>query len=363
MSKQLLWVIALIFFVGVLSWGAEPYKLSAGDVLDITVLGEPDLSKQVVVPPDGKITYPLIGEINAIGLTVQQLADEITRRLKEYIKKPSVSVSIVKFSYNKFYILGEIARPGEYDLLPGMGLREAISLAGGVTPQANINAILLLHKNGEREEVDLQKILAGERDVPLNPADVIVVPKATVSVIGEVKTPGEVVLLPGLKIKEIIARCGGLTENADPSKVVVTRAGRSFAVDITTSEGEAFSLQPGDIIHVPRGEIKVVIIGEVAKPGIYDVPSINNHLVEVLSLAGGLRTTAEEKRITITRKGSEENQRIIIDLRRASAGDPTQNIEVKSGDIIFVPAKKQIEWSRYLPVFSILYYITVITRR
>lgn len=365
MLKKFLLILSLAIFICGFLWAVEPYKISPSDVIDITVWGEPDLSKQVVVPPDGKITYPLIGEIEIVGLTTQELANKLTERLKEFIKEPKVAVSIVKFSFNKFYILGEVAKAGEYDLVPGVGLREAIALAGGTTPQADITAILLINKEGQKEKVNLKQILAGGEDIKLNPGDTIVVPTAVVTVIGEVRIPGEVILFQGAKLMEIIARCGGFTENADISNITINRGGKTINIDLTKPEmanSEELTLEPGDIIYVPKGNIKVVILGEVNKPGIYLVPPSNSHLLEVLALAGGLRATAEERRITITRQTEGTSQQILIDLRKASR-DPSQNIEIKNNDIITIPAKKQIEWSRYLPIFSILYYITYITKK
>lgn len=365
MLNRIVCLVSIFLICGFL-WAVEPYRISPADVIDITVWGEPDLSKQVVIPPDGKITYPLIGEIDVIGLTTQELANKLAEKLKEFIKEPNVAVSIVKFSFNKFYVLGEVAKPGEFDLIPGLGLREALALAGDVTPQADTTSVLLIHREGKKEKINLKEILKGGEDVKLNPGDTIIVPTAVVIVIGEVKTPSEVILFPGAKLEEIIARCGGFTDSADISNISITREGKATFVDLTKPQSlnpADTALQPGDVIYVPRGNIRVVIIGEVSKPGIYTIPPANARLLDVLALAGGLRSTAEERAVTVTRQKDGETEKIIIDIRRASRGELSQNIEIKNNDIISVPAKKQIEWSRYVPIFSILYYLTYITRR
>ena len=364
MKKFLLPLLLLLVLGGV--FAVEPYRISPSDVIDITVLGEPDLSKQVVVPPDGKITYPLIGEIDVIGLTTQELANKLTERFKEFIKEPNVAVSIIKFSFNKFYVLGEVAKPGEYDLVPGIGLREAIALAGGLTPQADTSSLILLNKEGKKEIINFDEILKGGEDIKLKPGDTVILPTAVVSVIGEVRLPGQVTLFKGAKLMEVIAKCGGFTENADISNISITRTGKTIYVDLSNPKSlnsDELTLQPGDVIYVPRGNIKVVVMGEVGKPGIYTISQVNSHLLDVLALAGGLRSTADERAITITRQKDEGNERITIDLRRASQGELSQNIELKNNDIVFVPAKKQIDWSKYLPIFSILYYISYLTRR
>jgi len=362
--KKLAFLLSIVLLYGGLQ-AVEPYKIAPADVIDITVWGEPDLSKQVVVPPDGVITYPLIGEINVIGLTTQELTSKLTERLKEFIKEPNVAVSIVKFSFNKFYILGEVTKPGEYDLVPGLGLREALALSGDVTPQADITSILLINKEGKKEQIDLQQILRGGEDVKLNPGDTIIIPTATVSVIGEVKIPGEVTLFPGAKLEEMIARCGGFTENADISNIALTREGQTTYIDLSNPQSlnpGGIALQPRDVIYVPRGNIKVVVMGEVGKPGIYTIAPMNSRILDVLALAGGLKQNADERKVTITRQKNGETERINIDLRRAYQGDLSQNIEIQNNDTLSVPAKKQIEWSRYLPIFTILYYIDYITR-
>ncbi len=363
--KRVIFLLSVALICGALG-AVEPYRIAPADVIDITVWGEPDLSKQVVVPPDGKITYPLIGEIEVIGLTTQELAHKLAQKLGAFIKEPNVAVSIVKFSFNKFYVLGEVAKPGEYDLVPGLGLREALALSGDVTPQADTTSVLLISKEGKKEKINLQEILKGGTDVKLNPGDTIIVPTAVVTVIGEVRIPGEVILFQGAKLQEIIARCGGFTDNADISNIAITREGKTTYVDLSNPQSlnpADITLQPGDVIYVSRGNIRVVIIGEVAKPGIYTIAPANARLLDVLALAGGLRSTADEGRVMITRQKNGEMEKITVDLRRASRGDPSQNIEIKNNDILSVPAKKQIEWSRYLPIFSILYYITYITRR
>lgn len=363
--KKAVFLLSIAMLCSLLS-AVEPYRISPADVIDITVWGEPNLSKQVVVPPDGKITYPLIGEIEVIGLTTQELANKLAERLKEFIKEPNVAVSIVKFSFNKFYILGEVAKPGEYDLLPGIGLREALALAGDVTPQADTNSVLLINKAGKKETINLKQILLGGEDIKLNPGDTIIVPTAVVTVIGEVKNPSQVILFPGAKLMEVIAKCGGFTDNADITNISIAREGKTIYVDLSKHQSQNptdIALEPGDVIYVPRGNIKVIVLGEVGKPGIYTIPPTNARLLDVLALAGGLRPTAEERSITITRQNNEGTEKITIDIRRASRGELSQNIEIRNNDIISVPAKKQIEWSRYLPIFSILYYITYITRR
>ena len=126
-------------------WNAvsSEYIIGAEDVLDITVWRNPDLSKQVQVRPDGRISMPIIRDITAVGKTPTQLAEEMTSKLKEYVQNPVVAVTLKEVNSSNIFVLGEIAHPGRYPLKSKTTLLQGITIAGGFTPIAARNQIVI----------------------------------------------------------------------------------------------------------------------------------------------------------------------------------------------------------------------------
>src|ERR1700678_3211699 len=127
------------------------YIIGPQDVLDISVWKEPEVSRVVPVRPDGKISLPLLNDVQAAGLTPAQLAAEITESLKKYVTSPQVTVIITTINSQRVYILGEVTRPGAFPMLPGMTVMQALSSAGGFTPFAKMKSIYVLRTdNGKK---------------------------------------------------------------------------------------------------------------------------------------------------------------------------------------------------------------------
>jgi polysaccharide export outer membrane protein len=122
---------------------SSEYIIGAEDVLDITVWRNPDLSKQVQVRPDGRISMPIIRDIMAVGKTPAQLAEEMTNKLKEYVQNPVVAVTLKEVNSSNIFVLGEIAHPGKYPLKSKTTLLQGITIAGGFTPIAARNQIVI----------------------------------------------------------------------------------------------------------------------------------------------------------------------------------------------------------------------------
>jgi polysaccharide export outer membrane protein len=160
---------------------AETYVIGAADVLAVSVFKEPTLSGGILVRPDGMISMPLLGDVEASGKTPLQLAEEITARLKKYIQDPNVSVVVSQINSKKVFLIGEIAKTGPVELTPGMTLLEAIASAGGLTQFANSRRMYILrNENGNHLKIPLQYKQAldgyGAFNLTLKPGDTIVVP-------------------------------------------------------------------------------------------------------------------------------------------------------------------------------------------
>jgi len=158
------------------------YVIGAQDVLDVSVWKEPEVSRIVPVRPDGKISLPLLNDVQAAGLTPAQLATQITESLKKYVTSPQVTVIITTINSQRVYILGEVTRPGAFPMLPGMTVMQGLSSAGGFTPFAKLKSIYVLRQeNGKKVKYpfNYKEALNGknpEQDILLKPGDTIVVP-------------------------------------------------------------------------------------------------------------------------------------------------------------------------------------------
>lgn len=162
---------------------ADPnYVIGSEDVLDVSVWKEPDLSRTVPVRPDGKISLPLLNDVQAAGLTPAKLAAEITTGLNKFVTSPQVTVIVTQINSQRVYLLGEVARPGAYTLTPGMTVLQALSNAGGFTQYANSKKIYLLREdNGSQQKLffNYKDVIAGKRseqNITLKSGDTIVVP-------------------------------------------------------------------------------------------------------------------------------------------------------------------------------------------
>jgi polysaccharide biosynthesis/export protein len=161
------------------------FLLGPEDVLVVTVWKNQDLSREVVIRPDGMISMPLVGDIPAAGLTANSLSKRISERLTEYMASPIVSVQIKEVNSYFIFVLGEVLRPGKYPMKSYANFMQGVSMAGGFTPFAKKNKIRVLRTSGSNEKhqmeipVQYDDILKGNA-VPgnffLRTGDVIVVP-------------------------------------------------------------------------------------------------------------------------------------------------------------------------------------------
>lgn len=164
------------------------YYIAVGDIMEVFVWQNPDLSKEVIVDPDGKISYPLIGRIQAAGLTIAQLEAKITEGISEYVKQPRVSLMMKKFGGNKIIVLGEVGYPGIYTYTGTINLIEAIALAGDFTDKAHMDSVIVVHgnlkENPQVRRINMVKVITrgtARGKIILEPNDVVYVPKTFVA--------------------------------------------------------------------------------------------------------------------------------------------------------------------------------------
>lgn len=159
----------------------QPYRIGVEDVLDINVWKTPDVTTQVWVRPDGRITVPLMGELRAEGLTVQQLSDALVEGLKEYFTDPVVTVTLVETNSLTVYLLGRVGSPGAMKLRGPKTFLQVLSMAGGFQEFADTDSIVVMRQGPDGTEsihVDVEKMIkkGADLDFMLRPGDVIVVP-------------------------------------------------------------------------------------------------------------------------------------------------------------------------------------------
>lgn len=158
------------------------YKIGPQDVLRIDVWKEAEVSRAVPVRPDGKISLPLLNDVQAAGLTPMQLSGVIADGLKKYINDPQVTVSVSEINSRRIYVTGEVTRAGAFPLLPNMTVLQALSSSGGFTQFARLKNIYLLRiEDGKQVKLpfNYKEAVNGkkpEQNVLLQPGDVIVVP-------------------------------------------------------------------------------------------------------------------------------------------------------------------------------------------
>jgi polysaccharide export outer membrane protein len=173
---------------GIASQPARPatedpnYSISPEDVLTVDVWKEPEISRTVPVRRDGKISLPLLNDLQAAGLTPTQLGSEIVEKLRATIVHPQVTVIVAQMGSLRIYILGQVTRGGAYPLVPDMTVMQALSIAGGFTPYAKVKKIYVMRKEKGSDKifaVNYKEVISGRKtaqNIQLKPGDTIVVP-------------------------------------------------------------------------------------------------------------------------------------------------------------------------------------------
>lgn len=236
-------------------------SIGAGDVLQVTVFGQPDLSAEVSVTDEGEVTLPLIGLLRIAGMSQAELEKLIARRLREreYLLNPEVSVTVRQNRSQVVSVLGEVARPGRYPIQGRFTVLDLLAVAGGLTPKADTVAVLL--RKGEegtggapvRIPIRLDKVANLDRsplDWVLNQGDTVYVgPQKFFYIHGEVRRPGSYPMEPDLDVMRALSLGGGVTERGSMNRIQIHRKSegseaRDFSPRLTDS------VMDGDVIYV-----------------------------------------------------------------------------------------------------------------
>ena len=256
----------LLLPLGVGSAGAaeEPYVIGAEDVLDIQVWDNKDLNQVTFVRPDGKISLPLVGEIQASGKTVQGLSTDLVAAYGKTVKEPAVTVIVREIKSRPVYFIGGFGKPGPLQLTRDLNMLQALGILGGVLPAADAEKGYLL-RGGKRIPINFETLVKKgdlSQNPRLEPGDTVVAPIADVVYVqGEVKGPGVVKYTNDLTVVKAITLTGGLTPLAASGRVDLVRTEGEKKVRIridldkmlrAPEDNPDMRLRPDDIIFVPQ---------------------------------------------------------------------------------------------------------------
>ncbi len=267
---------AFLFAFACFFWGQEKdvveFKIGAKDLLEISVFGLEELNRTVRVSEEGKISLPLLGEIQVEGLTKTELEKKLSQLLEEkYLQDPQVTVFIKEYQSKRVFMLGAVEEPGPYELLGRQTLLHLISQAGGLTSDAGDEIIIIRNlqdgtNTSFRIPID-SLILEGntELNISLEPDDIVNIPadKAVfVYVFGQVKKPGALEVKKSKKptLLRAIAQAGGFTDRASKGGVIIKRIdqeGKETQIkvnvkDIIKGKRKDIPLKENDVVYVPE---------------------------------------------------------------------------------------------------------------
>lgn len=254
----------------------DVYYIGPNDVLNIIVLGHDELSSPrdfnkgivgTVVKKDGHIYVPIIGKVKAVGYTAEEFIDVFTKHIEQYILEPHVSIDVLQYKSQKFFVLGQVQKPGAFSVDGSTSLLEAIGLAGGISELGNLERAYVVRENGLLPISLADLLLRGDtrRNIRMKDGDLVYVPSSadqTVYVLGEVPRPGTVKIVSNrLTLGQALAEAGGVLHvEAKRNKIKVIRGSwqnptvYTVSYDAILVHGDKVLLQPGDKVVVqPTG--------------------------------------------------------------------------------------------------------------
>ncbi|MFC1736041.1 polysaccharide biosynthesis/export family protein [Candidatus Hydrogenedentota bacterium] len=313
------------------------YRLGPADEIEVSVYGEPTLTKYLVIRPDGYISFPLAGEVEAEGQTVEAINRAITEKLSEFLKEPRVTVIVRQIRSKTYFVFGEVSNPGEYELTKPVSLVEAINIAGGYNQEpfsygdntshmADLENILLIRKGKPGNKTfhfNLTDYLRGSeesRDAELRPHDVIYVPQQirVVFVLGEVRSPGAYRIDSHASVASAVAAAGSYTDAASLKNVVLIRneeGKRKYAKLNLKSALKSYrpEMDPvvvdRDVIYVPKStiaEIDTLVQQYVA--GLNPILTFYMDALNAASLHDHIRKTRDMQRLQIQRDEADRSR-------------------------------------------------------
>jgi|Deesub1362B_J571_1020462.scaffolds.fasta_scaffold04842_1 protein-tyrosine phosphatase len=359
------------------------HRIGPDDVLHVIIWTDGNLDMDVVVRTDGKISLPLVGEVQAAGLEISELESRLRRKYSSYIENPQVTVTLKEANSLKVFITGAVKVPtyaagpitsgfplrgdrrlltalSQVEILPDADLSEAYIVRGEIIIPVDLSRLL---KDGDMTQ-----------NVLLKPADTIVIPGSLkeVTILGEVENPGRYRVKRRTTLLDALAKAGGIKrETAALDLSYVERGGEVLPVDFKrlidlNDLDQNILLENDDIVHIASNqENKVFVLGEVAKPGVVRFVGPMD-VLEAISEAGDFLISANRKQVVVVRGGPQEPKVYAINALKMMAGYTHEKFILNRYDIVYVPRTLIADWNVFitqlLPTISTSNLIRMLAR-
>jgi len=349
----------------------EAYRLQPGDEVAITVTPQKNYDAKGIVLPDGVLRLAPVGKIIAQGMTLDELEAYCKKVLSVDLKDPDVTATLEKIHetkplvekppskvIGKVTVTGAVEKGGPLDLEQGLRLQKAIDLLGGAKKDANLEEVIVYHKNMTRTIVDLSKpenVLSPDHNLELQDGDSVKVgyllsEKASVSIGGQVVNQVQQEYKPGMTLDELIVLAGKLTTLADVEHVQIKHKDKEQIDTVNLVERESqgipgrVTLQAGDEVFIPKVKDAVTVIGAVQrggprpiKPGMTVRDFFINTTDEIAG--GGNPLFVDQNNAELIRPGESERRKLPLREILRKEKHPA-NVVLEPGDLIYLPAKR-----------------------
>lgn len=343
------------------------YQVGPGDVLVVDVFGMSESTMSLTVSREGVVRIPSVGQVQVAGMTIEEAETKIKRQLTSVYStiasgRTSVTLTLGNIRSIKVYVVGEASHPGTYTLSSLSSVFNALYACGGPSQKTgSMRNIKVLRSGREIAHVDIYDFLMKgvlDNNITLQDQDVVYIPayKNRVSVKGETKHVGIFEVKDGESLDDLIAYCGGFTENAYEDRISVVRfAGKEKSVaDVEKASYSTFMPKAGDEFLVgsilDRFANRVQITGCVFRPGVYALTE-GMTLKDLVAKADGLKEDAYMQHATILRlKEDLKPEMIAFDVQELING--TYNIELKKEDIVTIGANNEFERDKQVSILG-----------
>lgn len=332
---------------------AAAYPLAEDDVLSITVLNFSNLSvPSLVIPPDGMISVPLLEPFSVTGMTTAEVKQTLTEKWRKYVINPAVNVVIAQKRRENVVFAGFVGRTGAIEYRQSIHILTALAEAGGATFTGDLSRVVVQHKTGEKQTLDLShpETKGGSAvDIVLLPGDLITVPekRTQFSVLGEVNKPGSYDYRDDMTVLDALTAVGGIKETADLDSATLIHEGKESKIDLDAllRHGDMSvntKLAAGDRLMLPEIRNRVYVFGAVSRPGYY-IFKAGDRVLDALNGSGGPTREGNLAKINVIRIDKAKNTATTeaVDIEKfLKKGDTKGNVALGPGDVLYVPDKK-----------------------
>lgn len=368
------WIFSLIVAIAAVCAFAQPttppvgpdYVIGPDDTIDVVTRDVPEASGSFLVRSDGRITFPIIGEVAVSGLTVDQCRKLLQERLNKELRNPEVFVNIRSMRANRIYLMGSVAGPGMHDYKPGWRLTELIAAAGGLSGLPERLRAVVIRKGKDTVKIEMRDLFVeakSEANIEVEPGDFINIqgdPTMQVNIVGEVGKNGLVTILEGQGAVEAIAVAGGHKPTAALSKARIVRNGKEIPVDLHGAillaiPERNIQLQHGDTLYVPEHRGRVAVVGMVGGGGVQPIPDGRElSFLEAMSFAGGPQPGSKVDGVTLARR--DETGKIVSSTHnyRDILNGKKPDFNLQDGDVIFVAQSGKTNLSQAASVIGFI---------